>query len=74
VLGREVVSRLVEKGSTVRVMSRLPQRGTINVKWAQAQLLTGKGLSEALQGVDVIVHRLLIVIWQRLILKSHACC
>jgi uncharacterized protein YbjT (DUF2867 family) len=56
VLGREVVSRLLENGSTVRIMSRSPRRGTINVEWAQAQLLTGEGLSEALQGVDVIVH------------------
>ena len=56
VLGREVVSRLLEKGYTVRVMSRSPQRGTPNVEWAQAQMLTGEGLSEALQGVDVIVH------------------
>jgi uncharacterized protein YbjT (DUF2867 family) len=56
VLGREVVSRLLEKGYTVRIMSRSPRRGTANVEWAQAQLLTGEGLSEALQGVDVIVH------------------
>jgi uncharacterized protein YbjT (DUF2867 family) len=56
VLGREVVSRLLETGYTVRVMSRSPRRGTTNVEWAQAQMLTGEGLSEALQGVDVIVH------------------
>jgi len=56
VLGREVVSHLLEKGYTVRIMSRSPQRGTTNVEWAQAQMLTGEGLSEALQGVDVIVH------------------
>jgi uncharacterized protein YbjT (DUF2867 family) len=56
VLGREVVSRLLEKGYTVRIMSRSPQRGPTNVEWAQAQMLTGEGLSEALQGVDVVVH------------------
>lgn len=56
VLGRQVVSRLLEKGYTVRIMSRSPQRGTTNVEWAQAQMLTGQGLSEALQGVGVIVH------------------
>lgn len=56
VLGREVVSRLLEKSYTVRILSRSPRRGTTNVEWAQAQLLTGEGLSEALQGVDVIVH------------------
>jgi hypothetical protein len=53
VLGREVVSRLLETGYPVRIMSRSPRRGTPNVEWAQAQLLTGEGLSEALQGVDV---------------------
>jgi uncharacterized protein YbjT (DUF2867 family) len=56
VLGREVVSRLLDKGYTVRILSRSPRRGTTNVEWAQAQLLTGEGLSEALQGVDVVVH------------------
>lgn len=55
-LGRQVASRLLEKGYTVRIMSRSPRRGTTNVEWAQAQLLTGEGLSEALQDVDVIVH------------------
>ncbi len=56
VLGREVVSRLVGKGDTVRIMSRSPRRGTTNVEWAEAHMLTGEGLAEALQGVDVIVH------------------
>src|SRR5262245_3738479 len=58
VLGREVVSRLLDKGYTVRIMSRSSRRGTANpnIEWAQAQMLTGEGLSEALQGIDVIVH------------------
>jgi uncharacterized protein YbjT (DUF2867 family) len=58
VLGREVVSRLLQKNYTVRIMSRSPRRSTANpgVEWAQAQMLTGEGLSEALQGVDVVVH------------------
>jgi uncharacterized protein YbjT (DUF2867 family) len=46
----------LEKDYTVRVMSRSPRSGTTNVEWAQAQMLTGEGLSEALQDVDVIVH------------------
>jgi uncharacterized protein YbjT (DUF2867 family) len=54
VLGREVVSRLLDKGYTVRILSRSPRRGTTNAEWAQAQLLTGEGLSEALHGVDTI--------------------
>jgi uncharacterized protein YbjT (DUF2867 family) len=56
VLGREAVSRLLEKGYAVRVLSRSPQRGMTNVERVQAQLLTGAGLPEALEGVDVIVH------------------
>ena len=44
VLGREVVSRLLEKGYTVRARSRSPQRGTPSVEWVQAQMLTGEGL------------------------------
>ena len=56
VLGREVVSYLLEKGYTVRIMSRSPQHGNTNAEWAQAQMLTGEGLSEALQDVDIVVH------------------
>lgn len=56
VLGRDVVSRLMEKDYTVRIMSRSPRHGTTSAEWAQAQLLTGEGLSESLQDVDVIVH------------------
>ncbi len=56
VLGREIVSRLLDKGDTVRILSRSPRRGTTNVEWAQAQMLTGEGLPEALQGVGVIIH------------------
>lgn len=57
VLGREVVSRLLGKGYTVRIMSRSPRHGTTNnAEWAQAQMLTGEGLPEALQGIDIVVH------------------
>lgn len=56
VLGREVVTRLLEQGYTVRILSRSPQPNTTNVEWAQAQMQTGEGLSEALQGVDIVVH------------------
>jgi uncharacterized protein YbjT (DUF2867 family) len=57
VLGREVVSRLLENGYTVRVMSRSPRRGALsNVEWAQADMMTGTGLAEAMDGVNAIVH------------------
>src|SRR5688500_4440659 len=55
-LGREIVSRLHAKGCTVRIMSRSPRRDVADVEWAQAQMLTGEGLHEAVQGVDVVVH------------------
>jgi hypothetical protein len=44
VVGREVVSRRLEQSSLVRVMNRSPQRGTTNVEWAQAHMLTAEGL------------------------------
>lgn len=56
VLGREVVSHLLDKGYTVRILSRSPRHNKPNVEWAQARMLTGEKLSEALQGVDVVVH------------------
>src|SRR5919109_2083622 len=57
-LGREVVGRLAGAGYTVRVMSRrgrpadLPPR----LEWAQADLLSGTGLREAVVDVHTIVH------------------
>ncbi len=50
-LGRRVVSRLREAGRDVQVLSRSGRPGTV-----RADLLTGEGLKEAVEGVDVIVH------------------
>lgn len=55
-LGREVVSRLIEKDRIVRVMSRSPRRGMADVEWAQAHMLTGEGLRDTVHGVDIVVH------------------
>jgi uncharacterized protein YbjT (DUF2867 family) len=61
-LGREVVSRLVRDGYTVRVMSRQSREqgagghGLAGTEWAQADLRTGEGLAGAVAGVDAIVH------------------
>ena len=44
VLGREVVSCLLKKEYSVRVMSRSARRGTTNVEWAQVQMLIAEGL------------------------------
>src|SRR6185436_9653604 len=43
---------------TVRIMSRRAPREDEDrgVEWAQAQIETGEGIAEAMQGVNVIVH------------------
>jgi len=58
VLGREVVSQLIKAGYTVRVMSRKSKAASRwpEAEWAQADLATGIGLSEAVTGVDTIIH------------------
>ncbi|MBV9231390.1 MAG: NAD(P)H-binding protein [Chloroflexi bacterium] len=57
-LGREIVTKLVENGYTARIMSR--GRASANLQsgteWAQADIETGQGVSEAVHGIDTIVH------------------
>ncbi len=57
-LGRKVISKLIKAGYTVRVMSRQSKENSrwSEVEWAQADLATGKGLSEAVADVDTIIH------------------
>jgi uncharacterized protein YbjT (DUF2867 family) len=50
-LGSRVVDRLRDAGREVRALSRSGRSGTV-----QGDLLTGEGLKEAVEGVDVIVH------------------
>lgn len=57
-LGSAVVAQVREAGHIARVMSRRPapeQRAT-DMEWAQADLVTGKGLAAALADVEVVVH------------------
>jgi len=56
VLGRELVPRLAAADFTVRVLSRRPAPAEARTEWAQAQIETGEGLAEAVDGVDVIAH------------------
>jgi uncharacterized protein YbjT (DUF2867 family) len=57
VLGRDVVQKLASDNYIVRVMSRrAAASATAQAEWAQADLETGAGLREALEGVDVVVH------------------
>ena len=56
--GRQVVDKLTRAGYMVRVMSRRPQPKTPmpGIEWAPADLVTGRGLAEAVADVHVIVH------------------
>lgn len=57
VLGREVVSRLVSEGTTVRVLSRNPDgRVPAGAEGMRGDLTTGTGLDHALAGVGTVVH------------------
>ena len=57
-LGRLVVKHLSAAGYTVRGMSRRASPGDDwpGAEWKQADLETGAGLAEAVQGMDVVVH------------------
>ena len=57
-LGRLIVAQLSAAGYTVRGMSRRARPGDDwpGAQWAQADLETGAGLTEAVQGIDVVVH------------------
>ena len=57
-LGRLVVKQLSQAGYRVRGMSRRPSPGADwpGAEWKQADLKTGTGLAEAIQGMDVVVH------------------
>ncbi len=57
-LGRLVVKQLSAAGYCVRGMSRRASPGEDwpGAEWKQADLVTGEGLAEAVQGMDVVVH------------------
>src|SRR5258708_11534994 len=57
-LGRLVVTQLSAAGYTVRGMSRRASPGDDwrGAEWQQADLETGAGLAQAVQGIDVVVH------------------
>jgi nucleoside-diphosphate-sugar epimerase len=50
-LGGRVVDRLRTSGHEVRALSRSGRPGTV-----RGDLMTGEGLKQAVEGVDVIVH------------------
>ncbi len=57
-LGRLVVKQLSQAGYRVRGMSRRkgPGEDWPGAEWKQADLKTGTGVQEAVQGMDVVVH------------------
>ncbi len=65
-LGRLVVKHLSAAGYPVRGMSRRarPAEDWPGTEWKQADLETGAGLREAVQGMDVVVHVAAKGTWQ----------
>ncbi|MGD2077693.1 MAG: NAD(P)H-binding protein [Chloroflexota bacterium] len=57
-LGHELVPRLQAAGYTVRVMSRrvAPTDRLAGLEWVQADLASGAGLAEALEGAGGVIH------------------
>ncbi len=62
-IGRRVVARLVDSGHKVRVLARGQRRAELpdGVEVAQANVVTGEGLPEAMAGVEKVVHLVAII-------------
>ncbi|SCE86639.1 Uncharacterized conserved protein YbjT, contains NAD(P)-binding and DUF2867 domains [Micromonospora coriariae] len=54
-LGHAVLARLRDDGIRVRAASRRPRTGG-EVEWVVTDLATGEGLTEAVAGVDAVLH------------------
>lgn len=54
-LGRAIVPALQHEGHEARILSRQPRRDR-GVEWIQGDLATGDGLSDAVMGVEAIIH------------------
>jgi uncharacterized protein YbjT (DUF2867 family) len=63
-IGRRLVARLVESGEKVRVAARGSRQAALpdGVEQAQADVVTGEGLAEAMTGVDRVAHLVAIII------------
>lgn len=57
-LGNAFVKAVIDAGHQARVMSRRarPTRQLSGHEWSQADLATGEGISEAVSGVDAVMH------------------
>ncbi len=55
-VGRPTVHELVRRGHMVRVLTRRPDRATeAGVRYVEGDLTTGRGLAQAMAGVDAVV-------------------
>jgi uncharacterized protein YbjT (DUF2867 family) len=55
-LGRQVVPRLREAGSEVRVLSRSTHEASDGIEYVTGDLSTGAGIEAAVEGAQIIVH------------------
>ncbi|WP_308466540.1 SDR family oxidoreductase [Rathayibacter soli] len=55
-IGSRVVSMLRQAGSDVRVLSRHPRANEPGIQHVEGDTLAGRGLTEALGGIEVVVH------------------
>lgn len=55
-IGRRVVPLLTAAGRDVRVLTRHPRPSTPGVEHVEGDVVAGRGLAPALDGVDVVVH------------------
>lgn len=62
-IGRRIVARLAEAGETVRVAARgvAPPHLPAAVQFVQADVASGQGLAEAVQGADTVIHLVAII-------------
>ncbi|MEE8346741.1 MAG: complex I NDUFA9 subunit family protein [Dehalococcoidia bacterium] len=62
-IGRRVVSRLEEAGHRVRVLARGLRRADLpdGVETVQGNVVSGQGLSQAMEGVQKVVHLVAII-------------
>jgi uncharacterized protein YbjT (DUF2867 family) len=54
-LGRAIVTRLVDQDQQVRVLARRPGDEP-GIEWVRGDLATGAGVSEAVAGVNTVIH------------------
>jgi len=63
-IGKRLVARLAESGEKVRVAARGSRKADLpdGVEQAQADVVSGEGLAEAMAGVDRVAHLVAIII------------